>query len=78
MIEISKENERGGLRLYRNIGDRKKGMKAAMKKGYNYFVGFLDSNETHHAGLSYGKADWVKEGSVYEKDVIYKGKGIIH
>jgi hypothetical protein len=70
MVEISKENERGGLRLYRNVGDRKKGMRWAIKRGYNYFVGFKDCNHTHPAGLSYGKADWVAEGKIYEKDVL--------
>jgi hypothetical protein len=58
----------GGIRLYRNSGDRRRGVTQLKKHGYNYFTGYMDSNQGTPAGLSYGKAQWVGLFP-YEKDI---------
>jgi hypothetical protein len=69
MIQVLEGTIRkGGFRLYRNTGDRRRAVTHLKKFGFNYFVGFRDSNPTHPAGLDYGQADWVGLFP-YEKDI---------
>ena len=63
----------GGCRLYRSPGDRRRAVAQLKRKGLNYFVGFLDSNPSHPAGLSYGFAEWASLFP-YEKDIDEKGR----
>lgn len=67
MVKTTEGND-GGIRLYRNTTDRRRAMALLKKEGYNYFVGFLDTNPIHSAGLSYGRANWVGLFP-YEQDV---------
>jgi len=71
MINVSKS-----LRLYRSSKDRKLAVKQLIKSGYNYFVGYGDSNSTHPHGLSFGKVEWVEEGQLYIKDLGFSRKAL--
>lgn len=53
----------GGVRIYRTRGDRARAVAVLAKRGFNYFVGFLD---VQGQGLSFGKAEWVT-GGYYRK-----------
>lgn len=69
-MKLVMETERGGCRLYRNVGDRKRATTQLQKRGWNYFTGFRDCGDSKYpAGLSYGKADWVVNGYPYKKDI---------
>jgi hypothetical protein len=68
MIQIGKENNNLGCRLYKNPGDRRRGVAHLKRLGYNYFTGFKDTHPTHPAGLSYGKVEWASLIS-YERDI---------
>lgn len=66
------------IRLYRTAGDRRRAATLLKLQGFNYFVGYKDANPERPAGLSFGKAQWVAEGTTYSKDVYYEGNHIIH
>ena len=63
MLEISK-----GTRLYKSKKGRKVAVEKLINSKHNYFVGFLDVNDKYPYGLSFGKAKWVEEGTIYRKD----------
>ena len=69
MVKVTK-----GVRLYKTAGARRSAVTQLMKSGINYFVGFRDVTEGHHAGLSYGMV----EKDAYCKDIFYRGNHIIH
>lgn len=59
-----------GFRVYRTVGDRKRAVKQLAKRGFNYFVGYIEAGVPgHRVGLSYGNAAWVAPGGLYAKDI---------
>lgn len=63
MIQLVKQNERGGFRGYKTAGDRRRAMTMLRRRGWNYFVFYKDTNARF--ALDYGIADWVQKGSYY-------------
>ena len=62
MTRIGRQTSRGGIRVYRTQGDRRR---AAKLMKWNYAVGYKD---TQGFGLSFGHAEWAV-GRKYRKDV---------
>ena len=57
MLVVGEDNN-GGVRLYRNTGDRRKAVAMLQKDGYRCFTGFESGHRTHPAGLNYNAAKW--------------------
>ena len=55
MIQIEKHNGINGMRLYKNPGDRRRGVTLLKQGGFNFFIGF-DGPKKGPAGLFFGRA----------------------
>jgi flagellum-specific peptidoglycan hydrolase FlgJ len=79
IIQIGHPNKRGGFRVYSSVEERMEDVARLEKRGYNYFVGYVDSGFEKELGakrvpgLSFGRAAWMDKGS-YKKDL----HGLIH
>lgn len=59
------------IRLYKTPADRRRAVTLLKHQGFNYFLGYRDAaNPERPAGLSFGVADWVPEGTTYSKDIL--------
>jgi hypothetical protein len=70
VLRIAEYAKRGGFRGYSSAGDRRRAVAALIKCGFNYFVGYHDTQSRF--ALNYGNADWVKSQpymKVYKKDI---------
>lgn len=53
-MKIVFQSDTGGVGLFENVGQRLEAIGSLSDQGFNYFLGFKDSDDSHPVGLAYG------------------------